>query len=61
MVCQTLFSVKNKKSISKCCLLNFYPACKVLRNMPSDVKLLIIFLAINLSFADRSTVSVKGA
>ena len=30
MKCQILFSRNNKKNISKCRLLIFYPACKVL-------------------------------
>ena len=30
MKCQILFSRKNKKTISKCCLLNFHSVCKVL-------------------------------
>ena len=30
MTCQILFSRKNKKNISECRLLKFYPECKVL-------------------------------
>ena len=31
MKCQILFSRKIRKNISKCCLLKFYPECKVLK------------------------------
>ena len=37
MKCQILFSVKNKKTISKC-LLNVYPACSALCCMEAKAK-----------------------
>ena len=48
MKCQILFSMKNKENISKCCLLKFYPARKVLRvnkKLGPAVKNLTILLA----------------
>ena len=38
MKCQSLFSVENKKNISKCCLPKIYSACLVLRSRSVSLK-----------------------
>ena len=45
MMCQILFSRKNKKSTSKCCLLNFFQACSV--NTPGPVLGFLIYCIID--------------